>query len=218
MQIPKESLEDFMTGMPVDPKPAEPPPGPRPVSFSGQVELLKPIEFSEDLVKSPVEILVPLVPSRPAARTHWFSGFYRSLAVAGSFAIIALVLASGIFFGTYRPAAEPATSPGDLGLDQQPEGILTTPDNPDLTGPTAPTSLLLISDEPRALPHVRRPGSARVLRAAYHPRRVVRPHQMMVTGFVPTTLVIYAENGEIKTRIEPQLTSGYKKQLVLPTN
>jgi len=40
----------------------------------------------------------------------------------------------------------------------------------------------------------------------------------MVTGFVPTTLVIYAENGEIKTRIEPQLTSGYKKQLVLPTN
>jgi hypothetical protein len=38
----------------------------------------------------------------------------------------------------------------------------------------------------------------------------------MVTGFVPTTLVIYAEKGQIKTRIEPQLVSGYKKQSTFP--
>jgi DNA replication protein DnaC len=33
----------------------------------------------------------------------------------------------------------------------------------------------------------------------------------VVTKLVPTTLVIYAENGKIKTRIEPQLTSRDKK-------
>jgi hypothetical protein len=32
-----------------------------------------------------------------------------------------------------------------------------------------------------------------------------------VSEFVPTTLIIYIENGEIKTRIEPQLTAAYKK-------
>jgi len=37
----------------------------------------------------------------------------------------------------------------------------------------------------------------------------------MVTRFVPTTLVIYAENGEIKTRIEPRLAAIYNKPLTI---
>jgi len=35
----------------------------------------------------------------------------------------------------------------------------------------------------------------------------------MVADFVPTTLIIYPENGEIKTRIEPQLTAVYRKPI-----
>jgi hypothetical protein len=50
---------------------------------------------------------------------------------------------------------------------------------------------------------------------AYRPRRQLRRPQHVVTSFVPTTLVIYAENGEIKTRIEPQLSAAYKKPLTI---
>jgi hypothetical protein len=39
-----------------------------------------------------------------------------------------------------------------------------------------------------------------------------------MSSFVPTTLIIYIENGEIKTRIERQLTSGRKTSRHLPTS
>jgi hypothetical protein len=59
---------------------------------------------------------------------------------------------------------------------------------------------------------------ARVFQSVYRPRRFValpRP-RLIVSNFVPTTLIIYIDNGEIKTRIEPQLTAGYKKPSPLP--
>jgi hypothetical protein len=34
-----------------------------------------------------------------------------------------------------------------------------------------------------------------------------------MSEFVPTTLVIYIKNGEVKTRIEPQLTATHKKTI-----
>ncbi|MGH9821250.1 MAG: hypothetical protein ACRD43_13875, partial [Pyrinomonadaceae bacterium] len=203
MRIPDESLEDFMTGMTVAPKPADPPPSLKPVRFSGKVELLKPAVPSE-IAERALAVISPFVAPGPLTRTHRPSGFYRSLGVVGTVAIIALVLASSIFIGTYRSDVEPATTPSNVGLDQQPEGILTSPDEPDLSGPSTPASSPLVSDEPRAVRSVRKRSPVRVLRAGYRPRRAVRAHKIIVTNFVPTTLVIYPENGEIKTRIEPQ--------------
>ena len=51
-----------------------------------------------------------------------------------------------------------------------------------------------------------------MLFAAERPRRrpLIRP-KFWVSDFVPTTLIIYVDKGEIKTRIEPQLTADYKR-------
>ena len=40
--------------------------------------------------------------------------------------------------------------------------------------------------------------------------------QFIVSEFVPTTMFIFVENGEVKSRIEPQLTAGYKRPSTLP--
>jgi hypothetical protein len=48
------------------------------------------------------------------------------------------------------------------------------------------------------------------IRAYYRPRQLARTSRIVMSSFVPTTLIIYIENGEIKTRIEPQPTSGRK--------
>jgi hypothetical protein len=57
------------------------------------------------------------------------------------------------------------------------------------------------------------PGSAdpQPLIAVRPPPRRLLGSTLWVSDFVPTTLVIYIENGEIKTRIVPQLNAGYKK-------
>jgi hypothetical protein len=52
----------------------------------------------------------------------------------------------------------------------------------------------------------------RTLIAAFRPQRVARKPRLVRTDFVPTKLVIYAEDGEIKTRIEPQLTAAYVRE------
>ena len=74
-------------------------------------------------------------------------------------------------------------------------------------------SASLVFGELRADPPVviSKRNTHRVHRAAYIPRRhTPEPEPRQVTDFFPTTLVIYAEDGEIKTRIEPNLTAAYK--------
>jgi hypothetical protein len=51
------------------------------------------------------------------------------------------------------------------------------------------------------------------LRAYYRPRQLARTSHLVMSSFVPTTLIIYIENGEIKTRIERQLTQRQKNEL-----
>ena len=214
MRIPDENLDDFTTNI-TTAKPAAPPPV-RSLHFSGKVEVLKPVVSPEVLAEP--EAATGSTFLSPSPDTHRLSVSYRSLAFAGGLAIIALILASGIFFAIYRPPVEPAVSQSDPGPEQQPEGILTPREEPDLTDRLIATSLPPISNTPRAVRSVIRrvPARPRVRRAVYRPRNVVRPPQTTETGFVPTTLVIYLEKGEVKTRIEPQLTSGYKKPLALP--
>jgi hypothetical protein len=85
---------------------------------------------------------------------------------------------------------------------------------PDLTSPSSSTISLPVSGAPRAVRSVRRPVLARLRRAVYRPRRVMRPQQIM-SDCSHHARHLRGDVGEIKTRIEPQLVSGYKRPLSL---
>jgi hypothetical protein len=190
-----------MSGRVDAPKPAGPPPVRVFLHPSGRVEVLKPVVRSKDFAERPAAIAAP---SGEAILASWGR---RSLAVACAFAVLVLVFAAGILIGSYYPHVEPLGSQADV--VQQSEN-LAAPAKADLTDSSISTDSPLISDAPTVLRSVinRGPAKLRVLRAVYRPRRTARPPQITFTGFVPTTLVIYAVNGEIKTRIEPQLSSN----------
>ena len=222
MRMPYDSLDDFKSATAAAPKATELP-ALRWLRFTGEFEVLKPLVSSEEFAEHLAAINAMAVP--PTERVPWFSGFRRSLPLVGSFAMVALILALGIFIGTYRPPVESVDRQSDIAVDQQSENNPANPDQQpgDILGlasnlsiPSDPASSP--SDEPRVVRSVIRPGipRSRVLSSVFRPRRITRRPQIMMTDFVPTTLIIYAENGEIKTRIEPQLTSSYKKPLVLP--
>jgi hypothetical protein len=63
-----------------------------------------------------------------------------------------------------------------------------------------------------------RPRAARprMIHAIYRVRHLQNRRQLAVTKFIPTTLIIYVENGEVRSRIEPQLTAAYKKLATIP--
>ena len=197
MWKPDESLDDFIvkpdTHGTVDP--------PRKVWLrpTSQVEILKPLASEE----------VPATGYLTNARKQplWFG---RLIAVgSGALILIALVLVSAILIGISEPAAGPEVaiieSEDKLIETEEPFGILSS------------SSLQLVSsgiDNVRS--NIRRNSARPNFRVAVHkPKRRVRPsYQPKEPKFVPTTLVIYAENGVINTRIEPWLQVGDKK---LPT-
>lgn len=203
MRRPNESLDDF-TNISANPKPAARPPL-KLLRPSGRHEVLKPIARSQDLAKRSRFVRLAPLPGGPR-----FSWYHRSVAFSGALAVFALIL--GIFAGIYAPP-EPAGSRSDLVLDRQHEGI-SAPNEPDTsaslpaaTGLSVPYRLYAVRAALR-----RRPARPRVLRSAYRPRQFSRPSHLVVSEFVPTTLIIYIENGEVKTRIEPQFTAGHKRK------
>jgi hypothetical protein len=224
MRVPDENLDDFNISS--APKTAEPP-AVKLVHPSGEIEVLKPLARWEGFVKS--EAATGGMFHRAAP--HWPSWFRRSLAVGGAVAIIALILGTGIYVGIYRPPVEPVVSKSDVAIDQQPESALLPPDEP------SASDLLPTADSPGAFDELYAVGPVKRSRhlrprtgprqrfafsilnsrfsiASHHRRPLLRP-QLIVSAFIPTTLIIYIENGEIKTRIEPQLTAGYKKPVTL---
>jgi hypothetical protein len=209
MRAPNESLDDFINRSATR-KPIPPPPV-RFVYLTGEVEVLKPLATSYDFTK------------RKAAGTSLFNGFYglswfhRSLTVGGSLAVIALLIWTGILVGLYGPPPSSLVSPTELAIDQQPADMPAPREEPSsdlLSTWSRPT----VSDEHHAVRSmvrsraVRRP-KARVFLAAYRHRHFTPLPQFVVSSFVPTTFIIYAENGQIKTRIEPWLTAAYKPPL-----
>jgi hypothetical protein len=218
MRVPNESLDDFNSSA-AQPKAVGPPPAVS-LRLSGDIEVLKPLASCQDFVKSEPAAGGALV--RPAL--HRLSWFHRSLAVVGGLAIITFLLSISFYNAIYGPPVEHAENPSDtvasqdeMAMDRQPADILTLPEElDDSASLPAVDSLSAFEDFPAVRKVARlRYARARVLRAAYRRRHTRRP-QLFVTEFVPTTLVIYAENGEIKTRIEPQLTAGYNNPLPLP--
>lgn len=126
--------------------------------------------------------------------------------------LIALVLMSAILVGINDPASGP-----DVAVNWKLEGIFAERVELftlDYSEPSTFEALTGAVDVVRSNTR-KRPYRRSIHLAASKPRRQLRrlPQPEQPT-FVPTTLVIYAENGVINTRIEPWLQDGDKK---LPT-
>ncbi|MEQ1762262.1 MAG: hypothetical protein ABL984_03850 [Pyrinomonadaceae bacterium] len=204
MQKPEESLADFLNT--IEPQAAAPP---SQVSLrpTGEVEVLSPLALDQASAQTPNGLLL----QRGAPRISWF---HRSLIFGGgAAAAIVIIFLSALFIAVSEPSDIAAVDgidnsgyPLDAEIDDSPAGVL--PESTDIF--TSAISPLVFGELRTLRPVVRsRRVLPRVQRAVYIPRRR-SPKPAPVTEFVPTTLIIYAENGEIKTRIEPNLTAAFK--------
>lgn len=218
MRAPNENLDDFMKSAAVR-KPAGPPPMRR-LRPTGMVIVLKPLAYSEELAKREAATGNWSVRLAPWLGGYTLSWFHRSLALGGAIASIAFFLGIGIPIEIYGPPDWPAGSLSDLGVDQKTETFLPSPKGQDVVDLRAESSPPPISDELRAVrPAVkRRAATARAVTGAYVRARVSRRPKLVLTKYVPTTLIIYPENGQIKMRIEPQLNSGNKSSRRFPVS
>lgn len=210
MRVPQESLDDFVAAAP---KPAEPPP----IKFvrpSGYFEELKPLTRGEVVVKKKASKAAAFVPPAafpgPQQEVSWF---FRSLAVAGGFILlITFIFGSSILIGIDDPPINVAGTEHPDVMDRQPESLPRIPKEPSpFDSFPAKVSPAVTGGPLAAYAAILRPMPVRRRAAVYRPVRRLAPRRpLTVTAFVPTTLVIYPENGVIKTRIEPQLTAVYK--------
>ena len=205
MRKPYESLDDFIVK--ATPENVDPP---RPVSLrlTGEVEVLKPLarwEHPGQIAPTKAEIQLRPVP-------HRFSWFHRSLLVGGGITMTALVFTSAILIGVSDSAVPPETANVEF-IEVPNEAERLLPEEAPLSSDIFSTSESGEETGPVRTP-VRRANRNRFRRAAAPVRTTVRkalprpakqPHQLLVSKFVPTTLVIYIENGLIKSRIEPWL-------------
>ena len=205
MRKPKESLDDFTGRMP--PKAAEPPDA---VSLrsKGKVKVLEPLaRWEHPTHPEPASVSNFSHPVRQG-----LSWFHRSLAVGGALAMAGLILTSAIVIGiSDEPSGADVASVGrsDRALTQ-----IEEPSALDIFPSSDPVPMTDGLDTVPRNATRRRPANPPVRHAGYRPRRAARRSQPLQARFIPTTLIIYAENGEIKTRVEPSLTAIYKKPLV----
>ena len=181
----------------------------KPETFPVTVRVLKPLTSSEDLMRAEASAKT----NRKARRTR------RALSIGGgSLAVIVIVTLCGLFFvmpdsanGTLDVSN---TVPNDRQAKRSPRppkepgAFLPFPfrDDPNLSAEVSPP-YEMVNDVAKSV----RSTPRRIIAAIYKPR--VRAHRpaLVMSKFVPTTLIIYPENGVIKTRIEAQLTAVYKK-------
>jgi hypothetical protein len=203
MRSPNESLDELFAAIP---NPAEPP-SRKVIGPSGDVELLKPVADSLESIDMPE----PESPEPLAQRA-------LAIGAGAAFAILAFALLSGIFFGMQDSASSETSDAGQAAVEPEAEKTVRAPKEPGpFTSFPAKDSTtgfdvsLVASDSIRATTPRELP-----LTAAYRPaRRSVPRPRMVVTGFRPTKLVIYRDNGVIKTRIEPQF-AAISKPLTFP--
>jgi hypothetical protein len=134
--------------------------------------------------------------------------------------MMAIIMLSAILVAIYDQPAESYVSQGDatggpidmaidpFGEQSAAEGLFTL----DLSTPQVPLVKLLT-----ARPNIRSRSSRQSNQlAANRPRRRPPGPRLIVSDFVPTNLIIYPEDGVIKTRIEPQLVAIHKVPLAVP--
>jgi hypothetical protein len=181
----------------------------KPETFPVTIHVLKPLTSSEDLVRAEASAKT----NRKARRTR------RALSIGGgSLAVVVIITLCALFF------VMPDSANGTLDIanisanDQQakrpprppkePGAFLPFPfrDDPNLSAEVGPP-YEVVNDVVKSV----RSTPRRIIAAVYKPR--IRAHRpaFIMSKFVPTTLIIYPENGVIKTRIEPQLTAVYNK-------
>ena len=186
MQKPNESLRDYVAKPPEEL--GRKPPRPVSLAVTGEVETIRPL--------IPDEAPTKVFRFNRAVQPLWFR---RMVAVGGgAIVMIALSLVSAILVGINEPIAGP-----ELASDEQ-------------LGPPVqmePFDILSASTEPATWlsvirPSVRHRAAKPRQVTAYQPRTYTRPPQPIEPKFFPTTLIIYSENGEIKTRIEPWIQSS----------
>ena len=217
MKKPEESLDDFTVKAVVEKGPG--PPALVSLRSRGGVKTLKPL--ASQVMAIPASTLgnTAVRPNR-----YRFSWFQSALASAGALALMALALGSAVLIGMYDPPPGPEVSiveeapddPSDASIALESGEVLTQTEESAsevLTAQTTP----LVEAEVRPMHRATKPMPVRRIQfVAYsRPRRQLRRPMPAVTRFVPTTLVISAENGEVKTRIEPWLTAVYRKPLTI---
>lgn len=189
MWKPDESLEDY-TVRPV-PQVASKPPRSVSLQRTGEVEVLKPLII-------------------PEVRTSWLGInrqlWFRRFLVAGSSALvmIALVLVTAILVGISDQTSGP-----DIATNEESDYTLPQPEELFSFDLSIPLTFVGSTGE-----IVRSNTRRRSVRPTMHlavnkPRRQFRPPlEPEDPNFVPTTLVIYAQNGVITSHIEPWLQSS----------
>jgi len=213
MQKPEESLDDFTVKAVVEK--ASGPPALVSLRSRGGVKTLKPLAGGAAIADPMVADVRP--------NRYRFTFFQSALASAGALAIMALILGSAVLIGMYDPPPGPEvsiveeapydSSDASIASESEEAPIQTDEATPDVfTAQTAPLVDAGVRSRHRT---ARRAPVRRIEVAAYRPRRQLRRPMPAVTRFVPTTLVISAENGEVKTRIEPWLTAVYRKPLTI---
>jgi hypothetical protein len=160
----------------------------RAASLTGATEIgmLKPLGHSN----VPLRFLL-------GYHSSWYGRFLA--AGVGALAMMAAVLVSAIVMGINDPL------PGlDVAINESTDIEQTRPIGFDMFSPSVPPAAATTLEPVRSYD---RSKSARpAIRVADRPQRVSRSSsRLRIRKFVPTTLVIYAENGVIKRRIEPWL-------------
>jgi hypothetical protein len=188
MRKPDESLEDFIVG----PVPVAEAPLPVLLRRTGEIEVLKPLAVWEHPVK-----LVP------ASTPYRFSWFHRSLAVGGGLALIALVLLSAVFISI---SDQQASNAGDIAFIEVPD------DKPAASDELLSSNIFSIPDQDQVAsePVARTRRIAPAVRFRPRPQPVKQQPQtpepqIAIAKFSPTTMIIYIENGVVRSRIEPWL-------------
>ena len=221
MRKPTESLDNFIGKSPSN---VERPPRRVSLISMRKFEVVKPLATYEAppkrnaLVSDPSLRLLPLGRRAPS---------YPSFAMGAALAVMILILASAVLIGINEPAVEqaglsvdfgmePADSSNDFAVEPSDWGAdQVIPDAP-IAGEEASAPQVPSTSPVRNRLHYFR-TNARLGRAKPSPRlaayRPRRPRLVQVTDIVPTTLVIYPEDGEIKTRIEFQVSGLYGKPL-----
>lgn len=202
MRKPDEGLDDYIVG-PEHEKPAGPPLAVR-LEPTGDIEILKPLATLDKRVNASQPM-----PGMTAARRNPYrlSWFHRSLAVGAAALMIAMVFISAIVIGVSEHTTELVQAPPNT----RPVDILADTNEPFSFDVYTPESEMDLSDPALRIPvRVSRTlARARIRRKSVKLR--TRANELDQPRFSPTTLVIYAENGEIKTRIEPQLSARNMK-------
>ena len=203
MRFPKESLDDFKGPK----KQPSIPPAKVWLEWTGETEQLKPLARWEGPLKA------------NANAGNFFrhlSWFHRSLAMAGSLTVVTFLLGTGLYLIVYGP---PVDQQEDLAVEQPLETLTSTsqPNTVDIPStandPSLSDDLRSVSPSPR-----RRQVRARISQTIPQPRPIIHRSlrewlhpPLWVSQFFPTKTIIFIENGVVRTRVEPQVVSDYKK-------